>query len=96
MGGAVWQSFWSARTVLVVEVNGYEIGPGASLAGADLSWANLSWANLEGADLDGADLSVANLEGADLNGADLTEAKADDYTTWPVGFDPVAAGVIFG
>ena len=37
----------------------------------------------------------ADLEGADLNGADLTEAKADDYTTWPVGFDPEAAGVIF-
>ena len=41
------------------------------------------------------DLTRADLEGANLNGADLTEAKADDYTTWPVGFDPVAAGVIF-
>jgi hypothetical protein len=48
-----------------------------------------------GADLKGTNLSDANLEGADLNGADLTEAKADDYTTWPEGFDPVAAGVIF-
>ena len=69
-GGAVWQPFWSARTVLVVEVNGYGIGPGASLSGADLS-------------------------GARLLGADLEEAVADEGTTWPKGFEPEAAGVIF-
>ena len=72
----------------------------ANLKGADLYWANLYWANLKGANLKGA-----NLGGAFLNpppsysevppAANLTEAKADDYTTWPVGFDPVAAGVIF-
>ena len=28
-------------------------------------------------------------------GADLTEAKANDGTRWPEGFDPVAAGVTF-
>ena len=38
---------------------------------------------------------MANLYGADLGGANLIGAKADDYTTWPVGFDPEAAGVIF-
>ena len=33
--------------------------------------------------------------GANLEGADLEGAKADGDTTWPEGFDPVAAGVIF-
>ena len=81
-------------------VNGYVIGPGADLKEADLDKADLDKANLQGANLKGA-----NLGGAFLNpppsysevppAANLTEAKADDYTTWPVGFDPVAAGVIF-
>lgn len=34
----------------------------------------------------GADLRGANLRGADLRGAD-----ADEATTWPAGFDPMAA-----
>ena len=40
-------------------------------------------------------LAKANLEGANLEGANLEGAKADGDTTWPEGFDPVAAGVIF-
>ena len=55
--------------MVVVEVNGYTIEPGANLAKADLN-------------------------GANLERADLTEAKANEDTTWPDGFDPVAAGVI--
>ena len=105
-----WQGCWSARIVVVVEVNGYTIEPGAdlrganlrreNLKGADLTGANLRRADLTGADLteanlEGANLKRANLEGANLEGADLTEAKADEDTTWPQGFDPVAAGVIF-
>ena len=43
-----------------------------------------------GANLEGVNLTKANLEGANLEGA-----KADEDTTWPEGFDPVAAGVIF-
>ncbi len=43
----------------------------------------------------GADLAGANLSGTDLTRADLTRAKADEDTTWPGSFDPVAAGVIF-
>ena len=43
----------------------------------------------------GADLREADLGGADLGGAYLTAAKAGEETTWPPGFDPVAAGVIF-
>jgi hypothetical protein len=37
----------------------------------------------------------ASLEGSSLGWADLTEAKASQNTTWPEGFDPKAAGVIF-
>ena len=33
--------------------------------------------------------------GVDLEGANLEEALADWLTTWPTGFDPKAAGVIF-
>ena len=80
-----WQSWWSARSVVVVEVNGYTIEPGANLPGADLT----------GAALAGADLAGANLRGANLSGAYLTGAIADEDTRWPKGFDPVAAGVIF-
>ena len=56
--------------MVVVEVNGYTIEPGANLEGA-------------------------NLEGADLEGVDLEGVRANDDTTWPEGFDPVAAGVVF-
>jgi len=43
----------------------------------------------------GANLRGVNLTGAILTGADLTGAQADEDTQWPMGFDPVAAGVIF-
>ncbi len=33
--------------------------------------------------------------GASLGSAEFTEAKVSQSTTWPEGFDPVAAGVIF-
>ena len=74
----------------VVEVNGYEIGPGADLKGAtlrkaDFTGAHLYWVNLTG----------AGLLGADLSGVSLERVKADEDTIWPAGFDPVAAGVIF-
>ena len=72
-----------------MEAKGYEIGPGADLKGADLEGADLAWADLEGADLTGA-----NLGWADLTGADLKGAEADQFTHWPKGFDPEAAGVI--
>jgi hypothetical protein len=42
-----------------------------------------------------ANLSGANLSGANLSRARLAQATADKDTTWPEGFDPVAAGVIF-
>ncbi len=71
--------------MVVVEVNGYTIEPGA----------NLAEANLLMADLTGVDLRGANLEGANLGGVFLYRAKANQDTRWPDGFDPVAAGVIF-
>ncbi len=84
-----WQGWWSARSVVVVEVNGYTIEPGA----------NLVRANLEEAHLEGARFGMANLREtylvADLEWADLEGAKANEDTTWPEGFDPVAAGVTF-
>jgi hypothetical protein len=77
---------------------------GADLRGADLGWANLSDAKLQGADLSGAnlygtDLSDADLRGADLGGAnligaDLGRAAYDEYTVWPDGYDPEAAGAV--
>ena len=67
-----------------MDVNGYEIKPGANLNYANLRDANLCGANLYkenlrgadlcGADLCGANLYKANLRGADLCGADLHNA----------------------
>ncbi len=76
--------------MVVVEVNGYTIEPGAHLEGADLGGASLYRADLEGAYLKGAYLARA-----DLSGANLARAKANELTIWPEGFDPVAAGVTF-
>jgi len=70
-----WQSFRSARNVVAVEVNGYEIESGAYLKGAYLKGAYLFRANLFRANLEGANLFRANLEGANLEGAYLTGAN---------------------
>jgi len=57
-----------------MEVNGYEIKPGANLRYADLSYADLRDTNLQGADLRRADLSYVNLQGTNLVGANLYDA----------------------
>lgn len=77
---------------------------GADLNGADLSKADLMGANLCRANLKGVNLSEArlifsylmgaDLSGADLNNTDLREAKYDETTVWPDGFDPIAAGAM--
>jgi hypothetical protein len=77
---------------------------GANLFGAHLEGANLNLAHLEGAilyeaHLEGATLYRAHLEGATLAHADLSDvmlqdARCDDRTSWPAGFDWHAAGVI--
>ena len=81
--------------MVVVEVNGYTIEPGANLSRANLAGADLEGAALVGANLCGADLTRANLRGANLTRAHLEGASADEDTIWPDGFDPEAAGVIF-
>ena len=57
-----------------MEVNGYQIEPGADLNGANLTGVNLSGADLTNADLITADLTNADLRDANLAGADLTNA----------------------
>ncbi len=47
------------------------------------------------ANLSGANLTGANLRGARLSGVNLARARGNTSTTWPKGFDPKAAGVIF-
>jgi hypothetical protein len=87
---AVMRSYRSSLKREPHEVNGYMIGPGADLRRADLFGADL-----EGADLSGANLNGSDLGGALLSGANLIGARANKNTTWPDGFDPVAAGVTF-
>jgi uncharacterized protein YjbI with pentapeptide repeats len=50
---------------------------------------------LKEVDLRGTSLQGTNLRGQNLSTARLTGATADSNTTWPKGFDPKAAGVIF-
>ena len=97
---AVTRSYRSSLKREPHEVNGYTIGPGADLRRADLFGADLEGVDLGGADLNEANLYEANLSGADLGGAllsgvNLIGARANKNTTWPDGFDPTVAGVIF-
>lgn len=66
----------------------------ANLVGANFYKADLSGARLIGAFMRGTDLSSAKLEGANLSEALLGNAKYDQNTIWPEGFDPDAAGAI--
>jgi uncharacterized protein YjbI with pentapeptide repeats len=56
-------------------LDGFLIGPGASLSGANLAGQNLSGANLAGINLSNADLVSTNLSGANLTGSNLTGAN---------------------
>jgi hypothetical protein len=67
---------------------------GANLRSARLPSAILLYAELGGASLEKADLTNANLRGAKLDGAKFSEATANQYTRWPIGFEARAAGVI--
>jgi Pentapeptide repeats (8 copies) len=55
---------------------------------------NLAYADLSGADLSEANLSGANLEGANLDGAIAQGAIYDRNTTFPITFNPEAAGMV--
>jgi uncharacterized protein YjbI with pentapeptide repeats len=82
------------------ELDGYLIGPyaslsGAQLAGAGLSSADLVDANLTGADLASADLSSTDLEnatltGSNLSGADMGTATLTFVVSGGVTDDPAA------
>ena len=64
---------------------------GVILQGADLRRADLRNADLSWADFAEADLRGAELVGASLDGASFRSARYDERTTFPEGFDPVAA-----
>jgi uncharacterized protein YjbI with pentapeptide repeats len=55
----------------------------------------LGGANLSGANLCGADLSAANMDdSAEQEQTVLKLARFDEFTKWPDGFDPIAAGAV--
>ena len=76
---------------------------GADFTKANLTGANLTKANLIGANLQEADLRNANLSeikimksgGIFLTNDDLKEAKYNEKTIFPEGFDPKKYGMIF-
>jgi hypothetical protein len=63
-----------------------------NLTNAFLENANLSRAYLTGAHLPSARLEGANLRRTDLAGVNLEGAIYNGATTWPMNFDPAAAG----
>ena len=65
-----------------------------ALRGADLRQAKLNGADLREARLSGADLREASLGGTTLSWAKLSQATYNEFTKWPVGFDPAKAGAI--
>jgi uncharacterized protein YjbI with pentapeptide repeats len=77
---------------------------GANLRRSDFRNANLSnstlenavccFANFSGADLTEANLVNANLVGANLLGTIMSNAKYNEATVFPNGFDPVSAGMV--
>jgi uncharacterized protein YjbI with pentapeptide repeats len=77
---------------------------GSDLRGLDfnntnLSYAALAWTNLCDTDLRSADLRGADLRGSDMSTANLSEtilyeAKYNNATRWPDGFDPEDAGAV--
>ena len=67
---------------------------GADLNGSNLRYANLSGGNKKNVKFTYVDLRGANLTGANISGATFTGAIYDTNTTWPTGFDPVAAGAL--
>ena len=54
-----------------MEINGYEVGPGADLDGADLTGADLRRVAFIGATLESANLENTNLEEVNLIGVNL-------------------------
>ena len=59
----------------------------------DLRHSSLNSADLAEASFRRTYLQAAILKRVRIGDADFTEAKADRETTWPDGFDPIAAGI---
>jgi hypothetical protein len=76
--------FWQARL------------EGADLGATDLTAADFTSARLDAVKLDLADLRGADFTDTDLAGVSLQGSVADDTTIWPLGFDPLPAGVRIG
>ena len=66
----------------------------ANFDGANFKNATLTGGDSSGAKFMNANLSGANLSGRNFSGATFSGAIYDTNTTWPNGFDPVAAGAI--
>jgi hypothetical protein len=61
-----------------------------NLRGCDFRKARFGSADLRGATLDGADLCGADLGSANVNDATFAQARYDEQTRWPRGFEPPA------
>jgi hypothetical protein len=59
-----------------------------NLRGCDCRKASFADANLQGTTLAGADLCGADLSSAKLTGATFHQARYDEHTRWPAGFEP--------
>jgi Pentapeptide repeats (8 copies) len=92
-GFFLWEVHLEGARLPRAELRGAFLG-NAHLTEASLRDTDLDGANLQGADLRGARLTGARFAGAKLDGAHLHGAKDDARTTWPPGFDRVAAGVV--
>ena len=75
-----------------VNLNGKRLR--ANFDGANFKNATLTGGDSSGAKFMNANLSGANLSGRNFSGATFSGAIYDTNTTWPNGFDPVAAGAI--
>jgi hypothetical protein len=91
----LWTSHADLRRAHLPDAN-FEGGNffAGNLYGAQLQYSNLRGAGLSEVILERAALQGADLRGARLRGARLHGAFASDDTLWPVGFDPLEAGVI--
>lgn len=72
---------------------------GASFFGVSMERADLRDADFDGCNLGDTNLQYALLQGADFAGAGLREANLkfafyDARTVFPIGFDPITAGMI--
>ena len=81
------------RTLYGADLQGLDFS-NTNLSHASLAWTNLCGSNLSAADLRGADLRGSDMSTAVVVGAILYEAKYNNATRWPEGFNPEEAGAV--